>query len=53
MANKHIRNSFFIEVKNTDWATKIIAIKNKTMSSRYPHLFSESKMMRLAYKSGR
>jgi hypothetical protein len=53
MANKHIRNSYFIPVINHDWREKIVAIKNKTMSTRYPHLASESKMMRLAYKSGK
>jgi hypothetical protein len=53
MANKHIRNTHFIPVINNDWTTKIIAIKDKTMSTRYPHLPSESKMMRLAYKSGK
>lgn len=30
-----------------------IKIKDKTMSKRYPHLFSESKMLRLAHKSGK
>jgi hypothetical protein len=42
-----------MKVINLDWRTKTIAIKNKTMSERYPWLNSESKMLRLAYKSGR
>jgi hypothetical protein len=53
MANKHIRNSYFIPVMNNDWRVKLLKIKDKTMSTRYPHLPSESKMMRLAYKSGK
>lgn len=32
---------------------KQIKIKDGTMSQRYPHLFSESKMLRLAHKSGK
>jgi hypothetical protein len=31
MANKHIRNTQFIQVKNNDWRTKVVAIKNKTV----------------------
>jgi hypothetical protein len=55
MANKHIRNTQFLKVINTDWRTKTIAIKNKTVRvlSNGVVIPSESKMMRLAYKSGK
>jgi hypothetical protein len=55
MANKHIRNTHFIPVINNDWKTKAITIKNKTIKvlSNGAIIPSESKMMRLAYKSGK
>ena len=41
-----------IKFHKNDLTTRAIQIKDRTMSIRYPHLPSESKMLRLAFKSG-
>lgn len=48
-----ITTSMKIQFHKNDLRVQNVQIKDKTMSSRYPHLFSESKMLRLAHKSGR
>lgn len=42
-----------IKFHKNDLVARVLPIKNRTMSTRYPHLDSQSKTMRLAYKSGK
>lgn len=41
-----------IKFHKNDIVARVLTIKNKTMSERYPWLDSESKTLRLAFKSG-